>query len=162
MSTKISDLSPTYGPHTLESLPDERVNFCVLNLNGTAMITATMDRAELLAAISSELGVVIIDQADMPIVTERGVPDAVFVGDTPWHRGTGWDVAAIRKSALDRLALADYLERNPPVDEAQVKALAEIVRAATDTPADAYIGADLTAEGIARRLVATGKVEVRS
>lgn len=167
MSTHVHTAHPEFHSGTYLSLDAYRSEVVNVGIGsgpegGVRSAGINVPRADLLAAISSELGVVIIDQADMPIVTERGVPDAVFVGDTPWHRGTGWDVAAIRKSALDRLALADYLERNPPVDEAQVSALADIVRTATDTPLNAYIGADLTAEGIARSLIATGKVEVRS
>lgn len=159
MSAKVTTAHPEMHPGTYLSLGaymSEKVNVGIGpgRIEGMHLAGINVPRANFLAAVSSELGVVIIDQADMPIVTERGVPDAVFVGDTPWHRGTGWDVAAIRKSALDRLALADYLERNPPVDEAQVSALAALMRDAENVRNDV--------EKQARRLIATGKVEVRS
>lgn len=123
-----------------------------------------VERADFLAAASSELGVVIIDKADLPeVVWSEGMERWETIPDERGiHAERGDDPDWFEARAQEYQAMAIHLRANPPVDEAQVSALAEIVRAATDTPADAYIGADLTAEGIARRLVATGKVEVRS
>lgn len=118
-------------------------------------------RTDLLAAISSELGVVIIDKADLPEARPNPRSTGV-VGARGFDRALNADTDEIRADAYALLAIADYIEAGPPVDEAQVSALAEIVRAATDTPLGAYIGADLTSTELARRLIATGKVEVRS
>ncbi|MDF2915948.1 MAG: hypothetical protein K0S70_165 [Microbacterium sp.] len=59
-----------------------------------------------------------------------------------------------RSYGLAYLALAEYLREHPPVDEAQVKALTDLI------DEDEEWGEDGSAETVARRLIATGRVRV--
>lgn len=167
MSTKVTTAHPEMHPGTylsLDAYTSENVNVGIGpgRIEGMHLAGINVPRADLLAAVSSELGVVIIDKADQPKARLSKLSTGV-VEARGFARSLNADSTEVRADGYALLAIADYIDGHvPPVNEAQVKALAEIVRTATDTPAGAYIGADLTAEGIARRLVATGKVEVRS
>lgn len=112
---------------------------------------ALVNRADFLAAVAKECDAIVIDRAELPPtgLTSDGSEVCAGNGDdaTRWirvRRGSG----AARRAALAYLALAECLDANPPVDEAQVEALAH----------------DLSAEGvhpegftaIARRLVERG------
>jgi len=117
------------GKRTLEIAPsvmyDDEIFLSVAD-DSHDLLGAHVSRVALLAAISSELGVVIIDQADMPEV------DVAWAGAV---RADGQTAAEVRQSALVRLALADYLEANPPVDEAAVNSiLSDMVKAPVATP----------------------------
>lgn len=144
---------------TLDGYPGAPRIYVQLFAGGAEKGLVNPTRADFLAAVSSELGVVIVDKADLPEVAGYNATHDL-VGVIALSKSS--DPAALRREAFRYLAYAEHLEADPPVDEALVSALAEIVRAATGTPLNAYIGADLTAEGIARSLIATGKVEVRS
>lgn len=99
MTHKISDLSATYGPHTLESLPGERVNFCVLSLDG-AMLTATMDRYDFLDVVSSELGITILDSADVPALITTADLNATHLGKhITVTSPEGWEATGVLYSA---------------------------------------------------------------
>lgn len=117
-----------------------------------------VDRDAFLGAVRSELGVLIIDKADLPEVTVEGNSTLVGVGHGPLRisasarRST---VREMRRISLAYLALAEYLEAHPPVDEQQVEALAVLIETQK-------VGVTETAKDVARRLLSTGKVTVQS
>ena len=116
----------------------------------------TCSRAKFLAAVATELNVLIIPRTDLPEVDEGDAYYAVSDrGDDiakPFNKVlTG---AQHRRLALEHLALAEYLDAHPPIDQAQVNTLATLLRDTGARPS----GAD--AIPIARRLIATGRVTV--
>ena len=112
---------------------------------------ATVPRDEFLDAVARELDVIIIDRADLPPVEEQN--DVLQAGHIFLHRKDrpGRDPG---EQARAWLALAEHLEQNPPIDEAQVGALWNLMAQHHD---DARNQVD---EGygraLARRLVAAG------
>jgi hypothetical protein len=156
MSTKIQDTVEPDDEHRLE-MYEGHVSFTAQDSDVTA--DAAMDRDEFLAAVAKECDVVILDRADLPVVTvcDNGIARAgegdsrassMASDDPAWHRGR----------ALAHLAVAEYLDVHPPtppVDEADVEA---VIRAATS--AVDYVSA-ATIERMARALLASGKVEVK-
>lgn len=110
----------------------------------------SVETSDLLAAVRTELGVLIIDKADLPEV-EDGAPGRIIAGVIELSRTS--DPAALRAEALRYLAAAEYLEAHPPVDEQQVEALADLLVAHS---------AKTSCIDMARALVATGKVTVQS
>ena len=116
-------------------------------------------RADFLAAVAAECDVIVIDRAELP---ERVSPS--MDGKHLW--ADAWSVPATntpdipRRAARAYLALAEYLDAHPPVDEAQVEALAAVMREALNTPEDGTFR-PYVAEDAARRLLATGRIEVK-
>lgn len=108
-------------------------------------VAYTFNRAAFLAAVAAECGVIIIDRDDLPEVTEQNGQH--YAGGA--HRSFG-DAAQYRQYALGALAIAEYLDANPPVDEADVEALARDLAVAAGYESDAVD------RNIARRLVAAG------
>ncbi|WP_152203602.1 hypothetical protein [Georgenia thermotolerans] len=124
--------------------------------------TTILDRDELLAAVAAELGVIIINRADLPEVVING--DEVKASSGPGYVATsvGWETAEkLRGVAYGWLAIAEYLDAHPPVDEAQVDALAELLVAHSAEMVSAAFTNDTSARDAARRLLATGRVTVR-
>ena len=115
--------------------------------------TAEVDRAEFLAAVATELDVIVIPRTNLPevVLTERGG----LVAQTDTEIAAGIDPAAdwtaddARLQALGWLAIAEHLEHNPPGDEAQVNALARLIAAETN-------GTHIAATALARRLIRAG------
>lgn len=101
--------------------------------------------------LADRLDCIIIRRDDLPEVTvdtdRRLVVGGTFVlADLA-------DSAALRRYALETLAVAEHLDVHPPVDPAQVNALADLIT--SDDEWEVQSG-----EAIARRLLATGKVTV--
>lgn len=90
--------------------------------------------------LADQLDCIIIRRDDLPEVTANVLADSA-------------DSAALRRYALETLAVAEHLDAHPPVDPAQVNALADLIT--SDDEWEAQSG-----EAIARRLLATGKVTV--
>lgn len=133
----------------------DRVDFGITQADENERAVA-MDRAEFLAAVSAELGVLIINRDDLPKVKEDGnryeVDGETFWGGVPdYWKGTRADLA--RAFALRDLALAEYLAANPPVDEDQVNALADLIIEADGTSS---VTQKLAIRDVARRLVRAG------
>lgn len=134
---------------TVRGRSDDRVHFAITTSGPCVQIN--VDREALLDAVRSELGVLIIDKADLPEVTITGggnltVDGEIYVAhDADFHR----------QAARASLALAEYLEAHPPVDEQQVEALAGLIETQK-------VGVTETAKDVARRLLSTGKVTVQS
>lgn len=110
---------------------------------------------------------IVIDRSELPEIeteTAHSGP-GVFANNVGWsetwltkpHHDGRSRAQYARDMGLAYLAVAEYLRANPPVDEAQVHAVAD--RLHSDTPIDATDRAEL--ESIARRLVQNGvRVEV--
>lgn len=109
-----------------------------------------VDRSDFLDAVRSELGVLIIDKADLPEVEERS--HYLFAGTTEVMGDLS--PALLREKGLSYLALAEHVEAHPPVDEQQVEALVTLLG-----EHDVYRSQD--ASIIARTLIRTGKVTVQ-
>lgn len=148
MSTEIKPVSDAGSP--LWIYADQREYVLVQTRDGGASV----DRADFLAAVAAECGVIIIDRAELPEVTESGRRDIVRLGESDERFTTG-TAAAARGEALACLALAEYLDARPPLDEADVEALARLI--AEDDGDSNWHG---YVQG-ARRLLATGRIEVK-
>jgi len=105
--------------------------------------------ADFLAAVETELGVrivpadaIVIERGDLPVWPKR---PAFILGVEPMSS----DAARTQARAL--LALAEYLDAHPLVDEAQVEAMTTVLH---------NIALDGSDAAIARALLATGKVSV--
>lgn len=164
MSTHVHTAHPEFHSGTYLSLDAYRSEVVNVGIGsgpegGVRSAGINVPRADLLAAISSELGVLIIDKADLPAVAGYNATHDM-VGVMALSKGS--DPAALRREAFRYLAYAEHLERNPPVDEAQVDALAATIAKATGTPPYAYIAADLTPTALARSIIASGDFETRS
>src|SRR5690606_2240131 len=115
--------------------------------------TAEVDRAEFLAAVATELDVIVIPRTNLPevVLTERGG----LVAQTDTEIAAGIDPAAdwtaddARLQALGWLAIAEHLGPNPPGVEAQAAALARLIAAETN-------GTHIAATALARRLIRAG------
>lgn len=104
---------------------------------------------------------IVIPREDLPEVVPDGTVEGIDGEPVARFRAGGWqgfagDGKSSRASALAHLALAEYLDAHPPVDEAKVEALAGLVR---DGGPGVLTG--ITAEHLARRLLATGRIEVK-
>ena len=115
----------------------------------------TFDRDEFLAAVAAELDVIVIPRADLPEVTEGGAYYAISDKGIDIAKPIKKNLTAAqhRRLAAEHLALAEHLTAHPPVSEAEVATLADLL-----------IGADMDGEEgptpttVARRLLATGRV----
>lgn len=107
-------------------------------------------RADFLDAIRTELNVIVIDRADLPEVSAG--QDSYLVGDRVVP--DDYTAAEARTAAREYLAVAEYLDAHPPVDEAQVEALAKIIRERYDETGD--VTRYPTEHSLARRLVERG------
>lgn len=156
MSTKLRDRDcpKTYGPHSLYTWGDGSVNL-IARRDGTEVV-ATMDRAEFIKAVETELNVTVIDKplpktkvnAETKEVEVEGVGPFVALDytDPNWLEKTGLDYLAAAR------ALAEHRDAHPPVDEAQVEALTKVLH---------DVETDASDERIARALVSRGvRVEV--
>ena len=135
------------------------VTVTLTNTDGQYPEGRTIPRADLLAAVATECEVIVIDRADLPEVTADGCSRLEAYNT---HEGVNFGpptviergrvvAGALRGQALARLALAEHLDAHPPVDEAQVEALAAVMRKAVS---DGAKWVDCNA--LARVLVAEG------
>ena len=112
--------------------------------------TAFVPTAEFLAAVAAEIGVITIPRTDLPAVFKDDTH--YLVGSTSWPHKVAHDLGQrFRVDALESLAMAEHLDANPPIDEAEVDALATLLKD------DAQFGLGRPdADEIARRLVKAG------
>lgn len=155
MTTRIHD--PEQGPYlpAYVDLTATGNTVTVRASNGLMGGTAKVDRAEFLAAVADELDVIVIPRTDLPAVeaAEHGDGSLYYVGgqladtfsQTP---------EKLRHTGRRFLALAEHLEQNPPIDEAQVGALWNLMAQHHD---DARNQVDeVYGRALARCLVAAG------
>ncbi len=120
-------------------------------VGSTERFLANPTRADFLDAIRTELNVIVIDKAELPEVTRDG--DHIRIdGRIAWPVNLAHKHAAeIKQDALDGLALAAYLEANPPIDLAQVavfnQALIEVEMDHSDGPVPFKVATDLVKAG---------------
>ena len=125
-------------------------------------------RADFLAAVETECGVrvvpadaIVIDRAEVPPVTPSGGCSGAgtqYLSAAGHEIESTADAALVRVHALALLALAEYLDAHPPtppVDEADVEALAGLIL----DPAKPYEYV-VDPAILARSLLATGRVSV--
>lgn len=139
----------------ISGVADQEVDLGVDLANGANAVTAARDA--FLAAVATELDVIIIPRSELPKVerTEHGglvaQTDAeVAAGIYP---AINWTAKEARFKALGWLALAEHVEANPPIDEAQVNALADLIIEADGTES---VTQKLDIRHVARRLVQAG------
>lgn len=163
MITKMKDESNGYGPHRLYTVRSHEngqlVNFEASKDDG--LITATVREAEFIAAVETELNGIFISRDELPteFSTEGLGPyaDVVTDGRTVFQFNRENDTyEGLRQSALNVLAAAEYLKKNPPVliDQKQVDALAQIL---ADNENWSVCGRH---KATARKILASGKVTV--
>lgn len=106
--------------------------------------------SDLLDAVRSELGVLIIDKADNPMSTEQAVAiiqSVQGIGRTP----TATDLASAVETARSLVAAVDQIEKSPPVDEQQVEqiwnALTEVGMDDADGPTPHLVATRLATAG---------------
>ena len=110
-------------------------------------------RDEFLAAVAAELDVIVINRSDLPEVSLHTAHGRGLLGHTTSAQVADFDYGnqghtepvPVGYSPNELIALGIALKENPPVDEAQVDALAKVL---------ADVGP--STEGLARRLVAAG------
>ncbi|PVU81353.1 hypothetical protein DDP54_15750 (plasmid) [Cellulomonas sp. WB94] len=114
------------------TLTDENGRTVGVSLRGErTTICGSFNRTGLLDAVQSELGVrlvpddaIVIDKADLPPVSSgdgtRGATRSFLLWDSDTYDSLMADARAL-------IALAEHRKVHPPVDEAQVKALARLI-----------------------------------
>ena len=125
--------------------------------DGPTVVNADMSRADFIAAVESELDGIFISRADLPRVRVGIVGEAI--SSNGWTRS---GAAEARRDALHLLAIAEYLDTHPPIDEAQVEALAADYHPSTDHARDGILLGQwlCNCRVIAHRVLATGRVSV--
>lgn len=112
-----------------------------------------VSRADFLTAVAAECDVLVIDKATLPEVDAREWLSAGEAALDPGEARLGSEYPRTR--ALAYLALAEYIDAHPPVDETQVEALAGLL------DAELVYTADRDTRDRARRLYAAGvRIEV--
>lgn len=85
-------------------------------------------RADFLKAVAAELDVIVVERSELPEVQPRDPKRGYNVGAVRMLDCSDYDAAECRATGLRWLALAEYMDANPPVDEAQVERIAKAVR----------------------------------
>lgn len=150
MSTEIKDTVGKDGPHKLSA--DERwVSFFAVNQHEE--VWAEMSARDFIAGVETELNGIFISKDDLPEVTgPEGTGYVICDGKEHFHDETAR--AATRRSALRLLAVTEWFDKNPSVDEQQVDTLAQILADNEDWPVqDRH-------KDVARKILASGKVTV--
>ena len=162
MSIKIQDKTSTEDSLTIYGYSGD---IEIQARDGGRFASGLVDRAEFFAAVAAECNVrivpadaIVIERGELPEVTVDGNSSLLGtgrgLGNIPGeHRvsvSTSTATAAgVRREGLAYLALAEYLDANPPVDEAQVIALAHLLVAFDPIE-------ELATTTIARRLYLAG------
>lgn len=97
---------------------------------------------------------IVIERGDLPEV-EVHLVDEFYVDGFVFSRNK--DVSTLRDELLVRLALIEYLTEHPPIDEAQVKAMAPLVHAALEASGGCRDGWDSV--DVTRALIRHGVVK---
>lgn len=169
MSTEIKDsVFPTTDIHTIEAGDGAdlgSVFFTAVETRKNARADAAMDRGEFLAAVEAELGVIIINLADLPEVTENDEASTRFVvthakdrEQSLWAADT--DAANVMRHALRYLAAARYIAAQPKIDPAQRDALTALVLDSDDGSLSGSLSGTQV-ENLVNALLKSGKVEVK-
>lgn len=153
MSNRLSCLVASNDYLRIDPLVGDQVRIEVYEADGSNYVH--LNRDDFIDYLAENMNLTIIRNEELPPVERlgRGVI-AVGEDDCTWHLGEGITAEVCRASARRSLAIAEYLENNPPVDEAQVEALASLISRVDDT-FDVDLS-QVSAKDLARRLVAAG------
>lgn len=156
---KDSQAAMGYGPHLIQAVLDEtRINVTVYEPNKNAM--ASFYVPDFIAAVETELNGIFISHDELPEVISGQYDGELAVLDSNGEKSTMAVTSdtpeSLREIGLAFLAMASYREKNPPgiIDQKQVDALAQIL--------DEKIISHEMPGDIARRLLASGKITVRT
>ena len=150
MSTEIKDRCATsWGPHMMFDAGGDLINLAVTYRGDIR--TATMLRADLIAAVEAECDGIFIERASLLPVDPEVFGKGGIVGN---DYIVAESAAEAHKWALHYLSLAAYYDAHPPVDEAQVEALATSFAEVAESDGGCKDGWNATI--IARALVAQG------
>ena len=112
-------------------------------------------RTDFLAAVATECNVrivaadaIVIERGELPEVQAIDRGDRISSGSDTYISSAGW-ADVYRKRARTNLALAAYLDANPPVDEAQVDFMVAVIR-------EQHAWGSEASQDIARRLYLAG------
>ena len=165
--TKVPTMHPEHHPHDALYLDKHGADGVHIGVNGDRRIFEAgviVNRADFIAAVETECDGIFIPRAELPEVKEEVPgfgPHYVLVKEGPIHESSftyaypnapASSASWHRRTAEAHLALAEYLDAHPPVDPAEVEALAHLIceHEQETTPAIE----------VARRLLATGRVQV--
>lgn len=88
-------------------------------------VTRAVEKHEFIAAVEKELDATVILHSDLPEVkTPNARGDYVIVDGSVFSQ---MDAESARKNAMKYFAAAAFLEKNPPVDENMVEAVAALI-----------------------------------
>lgn len=154
-STMPDRIAPNmYGPHILAA-KGVHIEFSVKC--DDSHYTADLDRDMFLDAVR-KLGVIVIEESELPeVVREDGLVVVHFTSaegaELIEQRYADVNTENLRRRARAMLALAEFVDANPPMDKAKVRTLSALVFGATGEPS-------AVCDAIARDLLNSGKVEV--
>jgi len=171
MSTEIKSALDDDSDTTIELgmlegyIPNPRAFLRVRDDSKRGLINVT--RADFLAAVATECNVrivpadaIVIERGELPEVVKHGVKEIAAGGiyRTIDKELSTYTARYAREVGLNLLALADYLDAHPPVDEAQVKALARLIADHVDPASLVGSGerVSTTSADLARSLVLAG------
>lgn len=134
---------------------DTHVSITGSTSDGTIDRASLVDRADFLRAVATELDVIVIPRSDLPTpVPHPTNPDLAYVRTLTASRGrTAQSPDVLMDRALDYIAAAEWAAAEPPVDEAQVGALADLIIEADGTES---VTQKLAIRRVARELVKAG------
>lgn len=136
----------------------DRVGIRTFNIVGDQVDVRSVPRADFLAAVAAECDAIVIPRETLPeVIPVRG---RSFSVDDPSCATTHSAATAeyARERGIGYLAIAEYLDAHPPVDEAKVEALADLL--IETFPGEIVNPRDRVVDR-ARRLLATGRIEVK-
>lgn len=145
MSTEIKDSTTGDGPHRLSVTNKRWVSFYAVTEHADAW--AEMSTPDFITAVENELNGIFISRDDLPEVVKEESGWNFYVDGHLYSSS----FQAHRELALRHLAAAEYLKKNPPLDQKQVDTLAVILGGRV-SPWDA--------QHVAREILASGKVTV--
>lgn len=141
MSTEILS-TMTKTPLEIEAYSETQVGLILGEGAGSYL------RKEFIAAVETELNGIFISRDDLPEVVKEESGWNLFVDGQLYSSS----FQAHRELAFRHLAAVEYLKKNPPVDQKQVEALAQILADKENWPVhDRH-------KDVARTILASGKV----
>lgn len=154
MSTEIKDTISGSAELWVETAGTRRIVVFGGSEGGVRTLN-TMEQPDFLAAVENELDVLVIDKADLPEVLAEDGSFAAYAPGIAEIKSVNVNTTNLRNRAYALLAIAEYADANPTVDQKQVEALTDALDEAFAATEWSKNNADL-----ARALVATGRVTV--
>jgi hypothetical protein len=159
-ATTVPTMHPDIHPGDALYLDTHSTDGVHIGVNGDRRMfkaAVIVKRADLLAAVSALCDVIVVDRAELPEVAVVTPGEVGIKGHGIYTLLPGDTAEFYRKNARRHLALAEYLDAHPPVDEARVEAAYDVISVALRDAglkmADVDHGVRMD---IARRLVEQG------